>query len=64
MGRPNFVSPDFKISTEGAWNFWRHVWTPQKPGRYLIRLRVKGPDVLARRLNDGYYLRSVEIKEI
>jgi DMSO/TMAO reductase YedYZ molybdopterin-dependent catalytic subunit len=55
---------DFKISTEGAWNFWRHVWTPQKPGRYLIRLRVKGPDVLARRLNDGYYLRSVEIKEI
>jgi DMSO/TMAO reductase YedYZ molybdopterin-dependent catalytic subunit len=54
----------FKISMEGGWNFWRHVWTPQKPGRYLIRLRVKGPGVVARRLNSGYYMRSVEIKEI
>lgn len=55
---------EFKISADGAWNFWRHVWTPQKPGRYLIRLRVKGPDVIARRLNAGYYMRSVEIQEI
>jgi hypothetical protein len=40
------------------------VWTPQKSGRYLIRLRVKGVNVVARRLDSGYYMRSVEIQEI
>jgi DMSO/TMAO reductase YedYZ molybdopterin-dependent catalytic subunit len=55
---------DFQIGADGAWNFWKHVWVPQKAGRYLIRLRVKGADVVARRLNAGYYLRSVEIRDI
>jgi DMSO/TMAO reductase YedYZ molybdopterin-dependent catalytic subunit len=55
---------DFRVSHEDAWNFWRQVWTPQKSGRYLIRLRVKGVNVVARRLDSGYYMRSVEIQEI
>jgi DMSO/TMAO reductase YedYZ molybdopterin-dependent catalytic subunit len=55
---------DFQISTDGAWSFWRHVWAPQKSARYLIRLRLKGPDVIARRLNAGYYMRSVETQDI
>jgi hypothetical protein len=55
---------NFRISPYGGWNFWNHVWTPQKPGRYLIRLRVTGDHVIARRLNAGYYMRSVEIMEI
>jgi hypothetical protein len=54
---------DFRVFHGDAWNFWRQVWTPQKPGRYQIRLRVKGANVVARRLDAGYYMRSVEIEE-
>ena len=54
---------DFRVSHGDAWNFWRQLWTPQKSGRYLIRLRVKGANVVARRLEAGYYMRSVEIEE-
>ena len=46
------------------WSFWTHVWNPRQPGTYLIRLRVKDPQIAATRLNAGYYLRSVEITEI
>jgi len=50
--------------TNAAWRFWRHVWQPQRTGSYLIRLRVAEPAVVARRLDSGYYMRSVEIAEI
>jgi DMSO/TMAO reductase YedYZ molybdopterin-dependent catalytic subunit len=46
------------------WSFWMHTWHPRQPGTYLIRLRVKEPQIAAPRLNAGYYLRSVEITEI
>ncbi len=54
----------FQQTTNGPWSFWTHAWTPKKTGIYMIRLRVKDPPVLARRLNSGYYLRSVEITEV
>ena len=53
---------DFQISSGDLWNFWSHAWTPQKAGRYLIRLRRKGASSVASRLDSGYYERSVEIK--
>jgi DMSO/TMAO reductase YedYZ molybdopterin-dependent catalytic subunit len=46
------------------WSFWTHIWNPRQPGTYLIRLRLKDPQIAATRLNAGYYLRSVEITEI
>jgi DMSO/TMAO reductase YedYZ molybdopterin-dependent catalytic subunit len=46
------------------WSFWTHIWNPRQPGSYLIRLRLKDPQIAATRLNAGYYLRSVEITEI
>lgn len=52
---------DFRFSTSESWNFWTQPWTPQKPGRYLIRLRLKDTSIVARRLRSGYYMRSVEI---
>jgi DMSO/TMAO reductase YedYZ molybdopterin-dependent catalytic subunit len=55
---------NFQITDSGSWNFWRYVWTPQEPGTYLIRLRAKGTNVAARRLESGYYARSVEINDI
>lgn len=55
---------DFKQTTNDPWSFWTHSWTPEKPGIYLIRLRVKDTWVRSRRLDAGYYTRSVEIAEI
>ena len=46
------------------WTLWTHDWSPKAPGTYAIRLSVKGPAVQARRLDSGYYVRSVEITEV
>ena len=46
------------------WTLWTHNWSPKAPGTYAIRLSVKEPPVQARRLDSGYYVRSVEITEI
>lgn len=51
-------------SVNDPWSFWAHTWKPRQPGTYLIRLRVRDPQIAATRLNAGYYLRSVEITEI
>ena len=51
-------------SVNDSWSFWTHTWKPRQPGAYLIRLRVRDPQIAATRLNAGYYLRSVEIAEI
>jgi DMSO/TMAO reductase YedYZ molybdopterin-dependent catalytic subunit len=54
----------FQHSANDPWSFWTHEWTPQQAGTYMIRLRVKEPRVRARRMDAGYYLRTVEITEI
>jgi DMSO/TMAO reductase YedYZ molybdopterin-dependent catalytic subunit len=51
-------------AAQNAWSFWTHAWAPQQTGTYMIRLRVKDAGVIARRLDVGYYMRSVEITEI
>jgi DMSO/TMAO reductase YedYZ molybdopterin-dependent catalytic subunit len=55
---------DFKQTTNDPWSFWTHAWTPKQPGIYSIQLRVKDRSVPSRRLDAGYYVRSVEITEI
>lgn len=45
------------------WNFWSHTWKPKESGSYLIRLRIAEPIVAARRLDSGFYTRSVDILE-
>jgi DMSO/TMAO reductase YedYZ molybdopterin-dependent catalytic subunit len=60
-----FVPVDnFRLSPGDSWNFWKQIWTPKASGRYLIRLRPKNANVVARRLRSGYYLRSVEIVDL
>lgn len=54
----------FQHSADDPWSFWTHTWTPQRPGTYMIRLRVREPRVRARKMDAGYYLRTVEITEI
>jgi DMSO/TMAO reductase YedYZ molybdopterin-dependent catalytic subunit len=51
-------------TTNDPWNLWTHTWAPKQRGTYRIRLQVADPQVVARRLEAGYYMRSVEISEL
>jgi DMSO/TMAO reductase YedYZ molybdopterin-dependent catalytic subunit len=55
---------DFEQTANDPWSFWTHPWMPITPGLYFIQLRVKDVTVPSRRLDSGYYVRSVEITEI
>jgi DMSO/TMAO reductase YedYZ molybdopterin-dependent catalytic subunit len=55
---------NFQQTKNDPWTLWTHEWSPKVPGTYAIRLSVKEPAVQARRLDSGYYVRSVEITEI
>jgi len=55
---------DFSQTTNDPWGFWTHAWMPKTVGTYMIRLRVTDPIIETRRLDSGYYVRSVEVKEI
>jgi DMSO/TMAO reductase YedYZ molybdopterin-dependent catalytic subunit len=58
------VVEKFEQTANDPWSFWSHTWTPKQPGTYMIRLRVKDPGVVTRRLDLGYYMRTVEITEV
>lgn len=61
----DFVSVDnFRHTNNDPWTIWTHTWSPTRTGVYFIRLRVPDSSVSARRLDAGYYVRSVEIEEI
>jgi DMSO/TMAO reductase YedYZ molybdopterin-dependent catalytic subunit len=55
---------DFDHRTTTSWNLWSHTWRPAAPGRYGIELQVPDPAIRTRRLDRGYYLRTVEIDEV
>lgn len=52
-----------EVSTD-SWGFWTHTWAPRKPDNYVIRLRVGDPSVQTRRLDMGFYARTVRIIEV
>jgi hypothetical protein len=56
----NRIQPD----GEGGWSFWSHTWRPAAPGRYTIRLSMKDRTIRTRRLDMGFYERSVVIAEV
>jgi len=55
---------DFSHTTNDPWSFWSHAWTPKTVGTYMIRLRVTDPIIETKRLDSGYYVRTVEVREI
>ncbi|MGH9707795.1 MAG: molybdopterin-dependent oxidoreductase, partial [Candidatus Acidiferrales bacterium] len=60
----DYVSVDDLLQAgNNTWSFWTYAWTPKSAGTYLIRLRVKDAGVLTKRLDSGYYLRSVDLGE-
>jgi DMSO/TMAO reductase YedYZ molybdopterin-dependent catalytic subunit len=48
----------------GSFSIWNHEWAPPGTGKFTIRLRLSSAQKAARRLDSGYYDRSVEITEI
>jgi DMSO/TMAO reductase YedYZ molybdopterin-dependent catalytic subunit len=60
----DYVGVDsFTQTANDPWSFWSHAWTPKATGTYLIRLRVTDPPVETKRLDSGYYVRSVDVTE-
>lgn len=47
-----------------SWGLWTHAWRPTETGRYIVRLRVPDRAVTQRRLDAGYYARTVEITSV
>ncbi|MEJ7728411.1 MAG: molybdopterin-dependent oxidoreductase [Polyangiaceae bacterium] len=43
------------------WSFWWHRWTPPAAGAWEIRLRVADASVRTRRLDSGFYARTVVV---
>lgn len=61
----DFVPVDSLPSPQTApWTVWSHLWTPRAPGRYTIRLALLQPELHPKRLDSGYYARSVEITDV
>ena len=61
----DYVDVDnFQQTTNDSWSLWTHTWAPKQRGTYRIRLQVADPQVVARRLETGYYMRSAEISEL
>ena len=59
-----FVPVQMISSSPGRnWSFWSYDWNPPKTGTFAIRLRPSAANISARRLNSGYYDRSVDIAE-
>jgi len=48
----------------GGFSIWNHEWAPPRTGKFTIRLRLHSAQKDTRRLDSGYYDRSVEITEI
>jgi len=61
----DYVPVEFlRVPQTTPWTLWSHTWTPRERGRYTIRLAVLEPNEHSKRLESGYYARTVEIEEI
>jgi len=52
------------VPQKTPWTLWSTPWSPAARGTYTIRLKVMEPASQTRRLDSGYYARSVEIEEV
>jgi DMSO/TMAO reductase YedYZ molybdopterin-dependent catalytic subunit len=60
----DYVPVDSLPAQTAPWTTWSNAWSPAARGTYIIRLAIREPELRARRLESGYYARSVEITEI
>jgi hypothetical protein len=62
--RTTFQWSRLRVPQTTPWTVWSHSWAPRERGRYTIRLAVLEPGEHPKRLESGYYARTVEIEEI
>ena len=56
------VCPD--PSTTATWTLWSHRWTPAATGEYAIAMRVDDASITTKRLDEGFYVRTVVVDEV
>ncbi len=49
------------MTSNQPWSLWEHAWRPERPGTYNIRCRIADPSVSQKRLDVGFYDRSVRL---
>jgi DMSO/TMAO reductase YedYZ molybdopterin-dependent catalytic subunit len=54
---------EYEHRTNATWSLWTHTFRPGAAGKYSIELRVNDPAVRTRRLDSGFYVRSIDIRE-
>jgi hypothetical protein len=47
-----------------SWWLWSHLWRPAAPGSYRLRMGVADPAIATRRLDLGWYDRTVVVDEV
>jgi DMSO/TMAO reductase YedYZ molybdopterin-dependent catalytic subunit len=52
-----------RVSTNATWSWWTYAWEPPAPGTYEMRLKVDDPSIPTRRLDTGFYARTVTITD-
>jgi DMSO/TMAO reductase YedYZ molybdopterin-dependent catalytic subunit len=50
--------------TNRTWTLWSHTWRPSEAGTYRITMLVDDPSIRTRRLDSGFYARTVEIVDV
>lgn len=53
-----------KQTTNRTWTLWSHTWRPNKTGSYAIALGIDDRSIPSRRLDAGFYQRTIDITEI
>lgn len=51
-------------SANQTWTVWSHPWRPARAGSHAITLRIDDPSIPTRRLDAGFYRRTIEITEV
>jgi DMSO/TMAO reductase YedYZ molybdopterin-dependent catalytic subunit len=51
-------------STNQTWTMWSHAWRPGKVGSYAIALAIHDPSIPTRRLDAGFYERTIDITDV
>jgi len=50
-----------KQATNQTWTLWRYLWNPKGPMTAQIRMRIDDPKIPTRRLDMGWYKRTVKV---
>lgn len=60
-----FVPVDrcYAQTTNRTWTLFTHAWTPAQPGSYAIACAIDDPSIPTKRLDAGYYVRTLDVAE-